>query len=267
MSACLLELASYFFLLFLKTVSVSQIHKSLHWHWLNEASLVPIPSMYDVNLVNPDVTLKRKHVLIVKWYLYVQICKLFFEHHTEKAQTDWWWNRKNPTPWNFVNPWSLLPFPVITLVLHTWQNLFLSLVCKSWFQVRLWLVWATTLQSRMWRAAKGHRWELQGSPGGVWNHALILYKCLIFQNLAAFGAAITSRLSLSPAVLQHFYPACSFFLLIFAISSVTPFSHIRNAWRGFLTASLKCFLLLLGNSCCLPTCSVCSCYCCLVPSQ
>lgn len=256
MSACLLELASYFFLLFLKTVSVSQIHKSLHWHWLNEASLVPIPSMYDVNLVNPDVTLKRKHTLIVKWYLYVQICKLFFEHHIEKAQTDDGETGRillHETVCKSLKPAAFSC--CYTLVLHTWQNLFLSLLCKSWFQVRLWLVWATTLQSRMWRAAKGHRWELQGSPGGVWNHALILYKCLIFQNLAAFGAAITSRLSLSSAVLQHFYPACSFFLLIFAISSVTPFSHIRNAWQGFLTASLKCFLLLLGNSCCLPTCS------------
>lgn len=80
--------------------------------------------------------------------------------------------------------------------------------------------------SRMWRAAKGHHVELQGSPAAVWNHAPGLYKCLIFQSLAAPRADIKAQLSLSPAVLQHFYPAIFSLLLVFEIYTVTPFSRL-----------------------------------------
>lgn len=54
------HLDANFFVLFLKTASVSQIHKGLHWRWLNKTSLVSTPNMYNVNLVNLDVSLKEK---------------------------------------------------------------------------------------------------------------------------------------------------------------------------------------------------------------
>ena len=81
----------------------------------------------------------------------------------------------------------------------------------------------------------------RGSPAGVWNCALKLYTCLTFRNPTAFRADWKSRLSLSPAVLQHFHPACSF-LLTFGIYTVTP------SWGGCCAARLRCLLLLLGNS-------------------
>lgn len=63
--------------------------------------------------------------------------------------------------------------------------------------------------SRMWRAAKGHHVELQGSPAAVWNHAPGLYKCLIFQSLAAPRADKSSAFSL-PCSTAAFLP-CYFF--------------------------------------------------------
>lgn len=163
----------------------------------------------------------------------------------QKLMLSWWWNRKNSTLWNS----SLNTFCHVSRIWHCWSlmpsgNLteFISLPCiQILVPGRAVTGWATTLQSRMWRAAKGHRWELQGSPGGVWNHARKLHKCLIFQNPTAFRADSRSQLFLSHVVLQHFHPACSFFFLIFEIYTVTPFFQLLHVWclGGLFIASLK----------------------------
>lgn len=64
---------------------------------------------------------------------------------------------------------------------------------KSWLQVGLWLP-EPPPWSRMWQAAKGRCRELPGWH--VWNQALKLDKCLIFQNPPAFGADSSSAFSL-----------------------------------------------------------------------
>lgn len=92
--------------------------------------------------------------------------------------------------------------------------------------------------SRMWRAAKRHHVELQGSPAAVWNHAPGLYKCLIFQSLAAPRADLKAQLSLSPAVLQHFYPA-AFSLLICEIYSDHILAFILHATCSETSVALE----------------------------
>lgn len=87
--------------------------------------------------------------------------------------------------------------------------LFLLLLEMPEFLSLLWMqiVVPGEAVSRMWRAAKRHHVELQGSPAAMWNPAPGLHKCLSFQSLAAPRADIKAQLSLSPAVLQHSYPA------------------------------------------------------------
>lgn len=57
-----------------------------------------------------------------------------------------------------------------------------------------------------------------------------------------------AQLSLSPAMLQHFHPPCSFLLLAVELSSVTPLSQLSHMGGDIFAATLKCLLLLLGNS-------------------
>lgn len=46
--------------------------------------------------------------------------------------------------------------------------------------------------------------------------------------------------SLSPAMLQHFHPPCSFLLLAVELSSVTPFSQLSHMWGDVFAATLEC---------------------------
>lgn len=158
--------------------------------------------------------------------------------NTYRRAHKWWWSNKRNPLWNSLHIfchvsrtwqcWSLMPFPVATV----WKclNFFLSLECKLWFQVGLW-------------AGCGEQ-----PRGTTCCCRAALLPCEImhqdFTNVwfSRPRADITAQLSLSPAVLQHFYPA-TFSLLVFEIYSVPILS---------LTLHIACFSVFIITVQCLP---------------
>lgn len=94
---------------------------------------------------------------------------------------------------------------------------FLSLECKWWFQVGLWAGCGEQPRGTTWscRAALLPCEIMHQDFTNVW-----------FSRASQHPGLTKAQLSLSPAVLQHFYPAIFSLLLVFEIYTVTPFSRL-----------------------------------------
>lgn len=186
------------------------------------------------------------HVWIVKWCLYFYICKRFFEPYLKNACA-LLMAKYNSTllncSWNsFCHVSGIwLCTKLVPLVLEM-PDFF-----KSWLQVRAVAAWATTLEQDV-ASSQGTLLRAPGQPGWHVKPGTKTWQMFDFPEPPQHLRLTWAQISLSPAMLQHFHPLCSFLLLGAELCMVTPFSQLSYMWGDVFAATLKCFLLLLGSS-------------------